>query len=315
MYGLFVASTLLPVCLWYAYAVWLASISKGSSASAHNAAIWASSVGLMGLFNPLTFRSIVKSVFFSAFTPIGTLLAACGLGFYRANRRTRERSGDGLWLWWSIAAALALAATGAKLHHDYYWLMAAPAAAGGVGLAVAQMRATRGTAVGGMMLAMLTIASFWQFKGTFETPREWASLQEAAEAVQRFVPRNALLVAPEALLYASDRRGCRLEFDPNSANRAAREWGETIRPGDGSSLVEAYQRHGAGYLADLGPATGFRAQLRAEVRRKSAVLVDRPCVFVVKLDKMIPSGKRKDALADEAHRVLARGADHAACQR
>jgi hypothetical protein len=163
--------------------------------------------------------------------------------------------------------------------------------------------AARGPALavgaGGALIGLALV----QVQDTWRTPPEWASLAEAAAAVRAAVPEGAWVVAPEALLYASDRRGCRLEFTPRAARRAAGEWGADL-VGDGTdplALVEFYHARGAGFVADLGaggvehasPRT--RLTLREAIRRRYNVLVDRPGVLIAALNdpKGSPDGIRK----------------------
>jgi len=103
-------------------------------------------------------------------------------------------------------------------------------------------------------------------------------------------------VAPEALLFASDRRGCRLEFSRGSVLRAAGEWGEAL-PGDGPlALVEFYRGRGASYFADVGATVGpvqrARLALHEAIRRRYKILVDRPDVLLAAL---VEHGEPSDA--------------------
>ncbi len=101
------------------------------------------------------------------------------------------------------------------------------------------------------------------------------------------VPRDAGLVATEAVLYAADRRGYRLETEPESIRRALGEWGEEV-PGELATprrLVGWYHEHGARYLADVGdPDEGLRTGWVEAFRGPPyRVLEDRPGLFLVKL--------------------------------
>jgi hypothetical protein len=121
-------------------------------------------------------------------------------------------------------------------------------------------------------------------------------LPAAAAAVRAHVPAEAWVVAPEALLFASDRRGCRLEFSRGSVLRAAGEWGETLRNDDASALVDFYRGRGANYFADLGatdgPAGAARLALHRAIRRRYKILVDRPDVLLADL---VEHGEPSDA--------------------
>ena len=124
-------------------------------------------------------------------------------------------------------------------------------------------------------------------RSTWRVPAEWRSLSQAAQQVQEHVPRSALVVAPEALLFAADRRGCRVEYTAASARRAAGEWGDSAANDvDGPlALIAFYQRHGAEFFADVVPSDPDprRLALHESVRRRYNVVVDRPGVLIASL--------------------------------
>jgi hypothetical protein len=199
-----------------------------------------------------------------------------------------RRAEDRLWRVWAVSALGMLALLAAKLHHEYYWLALAPVMAVGVGKALVGLagHGVRGKGMAGVMGLGLVTLSVILSASTWRTPAEWSSLDEAAEAVRAVVPRTAWVVAPEALLFASDRRGCRLEFTGPSARRAAREWGETLSEPGPIGLVEFYRRRGASHFADVAPERPGpdRLALHAAVRRRYKVLRDRPGVLIASLN-------------------------------
>ena len=269
----FALAAILPALLWYAHAADLIRHAGGSRASADNGAIWLSVLVPTALLSPRTYLMAGRSVLVRAFTPIGFALAAWGL--WRGERLARA---------WAAAALVALAVLAAKLHHEYYWLLMAPpmALAAGRGLAdlAARSRAAAGVAaLGFLVLSGVLSASTWR------TPTEWAALPEAAEAVRRHVPAGDWLVAPEALLYFADRRGCRLEFERAAAARAAGEWGGVIESEDPLALVEFYRGRGARFVADVGPEDDERRRAwREAVRRRYDILVDRPGALLADME-------------------------------
>jgi len=194
-----------------------------------------------------------------------------------------------LWTVWGASTLVTLGILAGKLHHEYYWLSLAPVVAVELGRGLMDLSA-RGiwgarlaVALGGTAVGL----SFVQSSSTWRTPSEWATLPAAAAAVQAHVPAGAWVVAPEALLFASDRRGCRLEFARGSVLRAAGEWGETLR-GDGpTALVEFYRGRGASYFADVGGAVGpaqpARLALHRAIRRRYKILLERPGVLLAAL--------------------------------
>ena len=197
---------------------------------------------------------------------------------------TSPENGDALWLTWGTSALVAMALLAEKLHHEYYWLLVAPVAAVGIGRCLAWLaQFHRGMAVA--VVGSLLLLSYVQVRSTWRTPAEWTGLEHAAGAVAATVPADAWVVAPEALLFQADRRGCRMEWSDRAAARAAGEW-EAGRRVDGPlELVEYYRRQGARYFADLGcrEADLTRKGLHDAVRRRYKVIVDRPDVIIADL--------------------------------
>jgi hypothetical protein len=206
---------------------------------------------------------------------------------HRPNRIARDacpESGDALWLAWGISALVAMAFLAEKLHHEYYWLLVAPVAAVGIGRCLAWLaQFHRGVAVA--VAVPLVLLSWVQVRSTWRTPAEWRGLERAAVTVAATVPADAWVVAPEAILFQADRRGCRMEWSTAAASRAAGEW-EVGRRVDGPlELVEFYRRQGARYFADLGcrKVDLAREGLHDAVRRRYKVIVDRPDVIIADL--------------------------------
>ena len=222
---------------------------------------------------------------------IGTRLARRGFalrngvkGGSRARVRSPRKIGDALWLTWGTSALVAMALLAEKLHHEYYWLLVAPVAAVGIGRCLAWLaKFHRGTAVA--MAGSLFLLSCVQVRSTWRTPAEWSGLERAARAIAATVPANAWVVAPEALLFQADRRGCRMEWSDAAAARAAGEWEAGKRVDGPLELVEYYRRQGARYFADLGSceADPTRKGLHDAVRRRYKVIVDRPYCLIADL--------------------------------
>jgi hypothetical protein len=274
------ASTLLPVVAWYAWAARLTAESA-SGASAENRDIWMGLLGLGALGSVETWRFIGRFLVVRAFTPLGLLGAAWGLA--------RAATGARLWWIWAGLATATMAALAAKLHHEYYWLCLAPAAAAGLGAAWGRLDARRpGLA---FAAALVFAAMALQFSdSTWRSPVEWAGLAEAGRVVAEETDPDELIVAPEALLYQADRRGCRLEFTVAAATRAASEWepdADLLTP---MELIEFYKEKGARWFADVGAnhEDRTRVDLHDGIRRRYKVLVDRPEVFLADLQPREP---------------------------
>ncbi len=293
-----------PAFAWYLYA-WGEVTPSGSQASSDNAAIWIRSVDPMAWVRFATWSSIVSGLMVRSFTPLGFVLAT--LGSFRRPRLDR------IWVGWGVGCGLTILMLAAKWHHAYYWMMVAPLAAIGMGRTLALM-GDRGRSgkIGAVVLGSFYLAlSVAQTASTWRTPREWAGVVEAAKEIQALVPEKARLIAPEALIYLSDRRGFRLEFDPNAARRAAGEWGERLPDPDRPlSLVEFYRTRAwemnlpsfgqatrmvdafypaAVYLADVGavPYDDRRRAWREAIRGRprTPILVDRPDLLIARLNE------------------------------
>jgi Dolichyl-phosphate-mannose-protein mannosyltransferase len=269
---------------------WLACVGWVERSEPHHAGL----VGLAALDPPYT--PLLRS-----FTPAGFVLAA--LGSFGKPRLDR------LWVGWLVGCGLAIAVLAAKWHHAYYWMVVAPIAAVGVarGLVALAGRGRWG------FIASVTLGSFFlalcavQSASTWRTPPEWSNATEAALEIRDVVPEEAGLIAPEALLYLSDRRGFRLEFEPSAVARAAGELGMVLEDPDRPlALVELYRDRGGPilpvgargptprdvfygsppprFVADIGPAPGdarrkrWRDAIRAHPDIK--ILVDRPDLLI-----------------------------------
>lgn len=276
---------LLPACAWYVHAALVLSDGSGSRASADNGAIWMRTLVPAALLRPET-AGYIAWFMFRGFTPAALGLAVLGLA---------HRGGDRLWRVWGVSAAAALAVLAGKLHHEYYWLALAPVVAveAARGLATLDARSRVLAAAAGVALVGFSLV---QSRSTWRTPAEWASLPEAARAVRSRVPEGSWVAAPEALLFAADRRGCRLEVQPAAARRAAEEWGAALESDGPLALVEFYRTRGARFVADVFGADPDprRLALHEAIRRRYKVLVDRPGVLLADLtdSQEAPDGTR-----------------------
>jgi hypothetical protein len=267
--------------------------AEGSRASADNRSIWLGLLGPNALLKTDTLRFVGWFLLVRAFTPLGAGLAMLGLGqtawIAWRGRNAIDRSenpgnGDALWLVWGTSALGAMACLAEKLHHEYYWLVLAPVAAVGIGRSLAFLAHRRlglAVAVG----AALCVLSCIQVRSTWQAPAEWHGLDEAARAVAATAPADAWVIAPEALLFQADRRGCRMEWSDAAAARAAGEWGAGKKAGSPLELVEYYRGQGARYFADIvSPAQGQgRKGLHDAVRRRYKVIVDRSDCLIADL--------------------------------
>jgi hypothetical protein len=271
-------SLTLPALVWYCHAAFLLRERRGSLASADNSVLWLRALIAGAHFRFETVQLAVRYLAIRAFTPLGTALALWGL--WQAH--------DRFWRLWGLTALGALAVLAGKLHHEYYWLALAPLSAVGVGRSLADLAARWPLRAAGLGCVLVGLSLFLA-RDTWRTPREWSTLPEAACAVRSVVPPEGLLVAPEALLYAADRRGCRLELATTAARRAAGEWGSDLVDDHPLALVEFYRVRGARFVAvPRGDVNGDAAMatslaLQEAIRRRYNVLVDRPVVLIAAL--------------------------------
>jgi hypothetical protein len=276
-----------PALVWYAWAAHLVAAGDGSRASADNRAIWLGLLAPSSLAHGETWALALRFLLIRAFTPIGAALAFFGLIGGQGDR------GLGLWRAWGLAGLATLGCLASKLHHEYYLLILAPAVAAGVGIGLDRLaRGQRWAAIGAA--SGLVILCGIQSRSTWRTPPEWADLEAAARAVTAATPAADWVVAPEALLFASDRRGCRLEWTEPAARRAAGEWGAQAAAAVRGpiDLVDYYRGRGARYFADLGDRGDDprRLALHDAVRRRYKVIIDRPEVLIADLGSVAAAG-------------------------
>lgn len=275
---------ILPALAWYAHAAALLAEGDGSRASIDNGRIWLGALVPTALLEPSTYGPAARFLLVRAYTPIGVALGLVGLF---------RRPVDRLWPAWAGFALLTLAALAAKWHHEYYWMLLAPPVAVGVARSLDRLAGWSRPAAAGLG-AFAAAAALALSASTWRTPAEWSGLVEAGRTVAERVPPDGLVVASEALLYAADRRGCRLELPPPAARRAAGEWASPPPSLDGPlALVEFYRNRGATHLAVLRPDSDAgtdpdRDALIAAARRRHRVVVDRDGLLLVALTPAPP---------------------------
>lgn len=284
-----------PAFAWYLHAWGDASGPRsGSMASSDNAAIWIRTLSPAAWLRFSTYENIARGMTVRSFTPPGLVMAAWGLMGLGAL--------DRVWKGWAVGCGLSVLILAAKWHHDYYWMLAAPLAAVGVGRGMVGLRdrGRSGRRIAAALGSFFLVLCVVQSASTWRTPAEWSSLIEAAREVDTLWSPSSeeFLIAPEALLYYADRRGFRLEFDPEAVRRAAGEWGEPIAsPGDALALVRFYEeqvrRNDQGTLpwyarirgvADVGLESDLprRRAWRRAIRESPGikVRVDRPDMLI-----------------------------------
>ena len=266
----YIGTILIPAFLWYVHAAHLLSGQTASaSASSENAANW---LARLGDFASAPWSTILRDLTLRAFSPVGfLLLCGCLPGFRRL---------DPLWKTWLVATALAFVVLAGKLRHEYYWLMASPIVAAVGAIAWGRIKLWNAPAAG-TTLVLFCVLSLVQARSTWSTPDEWKGLTVAGRELASATSPDDLIIAPEALLYASDRRGCRLECEIGGIRRALAEWQENSQAPTALGLVAFYRDSaGATFFADLNPSREDppRTALHQALKRSpnAKVLADRP---------------------------------------
>lgn len=274
------ATTLIPAIGWYAWAAYLVERSGGSHASADNGSIWLSILGPSALFQAGTLAVVGRFLFIRAFTPLGLGLAL--LGLWHASKTERDR--DKLWCVWGASTLATMACVAEKLHHEYYWLALAPVIAALMACAFDRVLTRRPRSAIGLALGFLMMCGYLA-RSTWSTPTEWRDLAAAGRAVAADCGPGDWIVAPEALLYQADRRGCRMEWTTPAARRAAGEWDRPAEINQPIDLVEFYRRAGARYFADVSAdeTQPARKALHDLIRQRYKVVKDRADVLIADL--------------------------------
>jgi Dolichyl-phosphate-mannose-protein mannosyltransferase len=280
------AVMLVPTLAWY-LTIWGDLARPGSSASSDNASLWLRSLSPEAWLRLATFENLTWGLVVQSFTPVGFVLAMWGL---MASGKV-----DRLWQGWAIGCSLSILGLAAKWHHAYYWMVVAPLASVGVARGLASLARMRRF---GMPLAATLASSFLalclvQSASTWRTPVEWASLPEAARVLATSTTEDQLIIAPEAVLHYSGRRGYRLEFDPAACRRAAGEWGYPFAKTDRTlGLTEFYWNlHSitedfllaadVGLTAEDARRRAWREAIRK--RGRTRIIADRPGFMIAEL--------------------------------
>ncbi len=272
---------------WYAYA---APLAAGSAAALATAREWSTAVGPAALLDFETWRWIGRFGLIRAFTPLGVWLTLMAIGW---------RSVDRVWLGWLAGALATLVLVSGKLHHEYYWLLAAPAVAEvGAAAILRYLDAARWERRVPMVATGLTLCQIGLGVGlawsTWETPEEWSTLPLAADAIAG-LPADGLTIAREAVLYHGDRRGMRLEQEPAALRRALAEWGLKVDERDATpeKALNWYHQHGARAFAEVGdPAVGPLHTEWADAARRQArrIVRDEAGLLVIELVEVLRDG-------------------------
>jgi len=252
----FLASTLVPALLWYAWAAWLTLFELGPSGghSADGFAFWLNAPGPLSLLSTGNLKAIGLNVLAKAWTPAGTALWLLFPYLWRQDPAVRR---------WTIALACWFLAVGGKAHHGYYWLVPSPFMAvlggwfmaridSGHGESTMFFRAAArhlGLAAGSLLVALSLFLAF----DTYETPSEWQPLTGGMARIRAWINSTPgrPFIGHEASIYAVDRPGFRWEWSEPAQKRAAAAFGERLDGESPRALLEFYMKQGSRWFLGL----------------------------------------------------------------
>ena len=132
---------------------------------------------------------------------------------------------------------------------------------------------------------MLLSSCIYHARGTWSTPPEWLQFRERGQQLARAIPQDALVIGREAVLYAADRRGMRMERDPEAIRRARGEWGPTAFQPEAtpSGLVSWYHGQGARYYAEMADPRGVTPEFPGDPRSVERVIYQGPGLLLLQL--------------------------------
>ena len=236
-----------------------------------------------------TYGHIGRFLLVRAFTPLGTAVLRALAAADSVDLSGTGTTGSG----WSggLRRLAAMAVLAAKLHHEYYWLAGRAGRGRGSGQGAPGDRAehgVRGRVIRVALVGIGLIALSARFRGL--------DLEDAARVGESGRERHGRsattcrprpwVVAPEALLFAADRRGCRLEFTALGGPPRGRGVGGVargFRPGRAGGVLP---RHGARLRrrrACRQPSAAERLALHDAIRRRYNVLWTAPGVLIAEL--------------------------------
>ena len=275
---LILGSLLIPACFWYVHAA--RCMSVGATASTVNASVWLSVLEPRSWFSMETAHWIFRFGVVRAFSTLGVVLAAWGLW---------KGQGVKLWRLWALGASGILVLVAGKLHHEYYWLLLAPAVAAAAVEGLACVRRLRpgygGGLISGFLMLTLLGTSIYHARTTWTTPPEWVQFQERGLKLGQAIPGDALMIGREAVIYAANRRGMRMEWNPAAVKRALGEWGVEMKQEKATpaKLISWYHLRGARYFAEMADPRGPTPEFPGDPSSVDRVIFQEPGLLLLKL--------------------------------
>ena len=276
--ALILGSMLVPAGLWYMHAA--NCLHAGAQPTAVNAIVWFDALTSGGILSLEGWQWIGRFGLVRAFSVLAVALAACGLW---------KGSQMQLWRLWALAGLATLALLGAKLHHEYYWLLVAPVVAVGAAEALSWLWMTKTSTtwrflLGGVLLAQLG-SCVYHARTTWFTPQEWTNIAQRSQKLAEFLPAQALVIGREAVIYSAERRGMRMEYAPLAIVRAFHEWGQHITPEEANpeKLISWYHNQGAQYYAEMSDPSGPIPTFPGIPSIVNRVLIQEPGLLLLQL--------------------------------
>lgn len=245
----FLASTLVPAIMWYAWAAWLTMSSRAGAGgqSADGFAFWLNAPGPLSLLDQDKLRAVIENFAFKAWSPIWLIFLTTLPALWRVSPKARR---------WAFALAVWFLIVGGKAHHGYYWLVPTPflALLGGQWMAHSGQGSVLGpaiVAVGKQLVGVgMVTMSVLMAADTFDTPPEWIPLTRDLHEIRAWIDTTPgkTFIGHEAAVFAVDRPGFRWEWSAAAQRRAASAFGERLAGESPRELLDFYRNRGAAWF-------------------------------------------------------------------
>ena len=249
-------ASLIPAAMWYRYAQIKMIESYGEkflgSPGYYHLSYW---ITPLQNLNYQSLKMLFEYVAGMTLTPIGFSLALLGLLLRSRNRR------EYLFLTW-LLSALAFFILLDQIPALNYYLFLTPPVAVYIGKAIVYLwekefyinSYLKYTSVRLMMLILMALLIFGYANSGYKGPQFAQHLPLVAESVRKHSEQDDIIIwhGPAALLYYSDRKGWRFEFDRTWTER----WMKLLREGkytkvDSISCLEMFKELGGKYFVTM----------------------------------------------------------------
>jgi hypothetical protein len=235
----------IPAILWYfwVFAFLYIKSQPGAGQSADGLKYWWLMIGPLGFSDLSKLKEMIKNIFWSGFTPLFPIIIISSI----ALKIKFQSIFSGL-----VAILFWLLLVGAKAHHGYYWLVAAPFFAIMIALFIDQL-SKKQLRISIFLILLLITTGFLQSARTWQTPPEWQPIVQDLNQFQNEMNRNpdSMIIGPEAVIFAFNRSGLRWEWPADAQIRAASTWGTSLSGQSPAALLEFYRSKGGRWFLAL----------------------------------------------------------------